>query len=176
MFQFAACVFLSYILVVAVTLVFFTLFYTDTTEVITIWSSFKITIFCFQGLSANWLLLYAVKNYHTNRNLAEIMDALQENVSNNIFVINNYAIFQLECCGVSSIAQGYRDWNMSYQFNCTTSNPQPEKCGVPFSCCRKSVISEAVCYCLKIWRCHYETKNVIIPRRISDLKIFTESE
>ncbi|CAO4385368.1 unnamed protein product [Caenorhabditis nigoni] len=109
---FAACVFLSYILVVALTLVFFTLFYTDTTE----------------GLSANWLLLYAVKNYHTNRNLAEIMDALQEN---------------LECCGVSSIAQGYRDWNMSYQFNCTTSNPQPEKCGVPFSCCRKSVISEA---------------------------------
>lgn len=53
-------------------------------------------------------------------------------------------VFQLECCGVSSIAQGYRDWNMSYQFNCTTSNPQPEKCGVPFSCCRKSVISEAV--------------------------------
>lgn len=35
---------------------------------------------------------------------------------------------------------------MSYQFNCTNSNPQPEKCGVPFSCCRKSVISEAVCF------------------------------
>ncbi|EPB75122.1 tetraspanin family protein [Ancylostoma ceylanicum] len=52
-------------------------------------------------------------------------------------------IGSLECCGVSSAAQGYRDWNLSYQFNCSTSNPQPEKCGVPFSCCRKSVISEA---------------------------------
>ncbi|CAI5455443.1 unnamed protein product [Caenorhabditis angaria] len=109
---FALCVFFSYILVVCSTFILFVLFYTDTTE----------------GLSAHSLLLYAIKNYHTNRNLAEIMDALQEN---------------LECCGVSSIAQGYRDWNMSYQFNCSKTNPQPEKCGVPFSCCRKSVISEA---------------------------------
>ncbi|CAD6185107.1 unnamed protein product [Caenorhabditis auriculariae] len=110
--SFALSVFFSYILVVVATFVLFILFYTDTTE----------------GLSAHSLLLYAIKNYHTNRNLAEIVDSLQEN---------------LQCCGVSSIAQGYRDWSMSYQFNCTTSNPQPEKCGVPFSCCRKSVISEA---------------------------------
>ncbi|CAB3411643.1 unnamed protein product [Caenorhabditis bovis] len=110
--SFALCVFLSYIFVVITTFLVFILFYNDTTE----------------GFSAHSLLFYAIKNYHSNRNVAEIMDSLQEN---------------LQCCGVSSIAQGYRDWNMSYQFNCTQSNPQPEKCGVPFSCCRKSVISEA---------------------------------
>ncbi|VDL70303.1 unnamed protein product [Nippostrongylus brasiliensis] len=109
---FAICVFFCYIAVVIVTFGLFVLFYSDTTD----------------GFSAHNVLLYAIRNYHTNRNLAEIVDSLQEN---------------LECCGVSSVAQGYRDWNLSYQFNCTASNPQPEKCGVPFSCCRKSVISEA---------------------------------
>ncbi|VDM54010.1 unnamed protein product [Angiostrongylus costaricensis] len=109
---FAICVFFCYLAIVLTTFGLFVLFYSDTTE----------------GLSAHGVLVYAIKNYHTNRNLAEIVDSLQEN---------------LECCGVSSAAQGYRDWNLSYQFNCTIANPQPEKCGVPFSCCRKSVISEA---------------------------------
>ncbi|VDO93296.1 unnamed protein product [Heligmosomoides polygyrus] len=109
---FAICVFFCYIVIVLMTFAVFVLFYSDATD----------------GFSAQSVLMYAIKNYHTNRNLAELIDSLQEN---------------LKCCGVSSIAQGYRDWNMSYQFNCSTSNPQPEKCGVPFSCCRKSVISEA---------------------------------
>ncbi|CAJ0609537.1 unnamed protein product [Cylicocyclus nassatus] len=109
---FAICVFFCYIVIVVATCVLFILFYSDTTE----------------GFSAQTVLMYAIRNYHTNRNIAEIVDSLQEN---------------LECCGVSSAAQGYRDWNLSYQYNCSTYNPQPEKCGVPFSCCRKSVISEA---------------------------------
>ncbi|VBB34208.1 unnamed protein product, partial [Acanthocheilonema viteae] len=49
----------------------------------------------------------------------------------------------LECCGVSSASQGYRDWQLSDQFICNPSNPYPEKCGVPFSCCKRSVVSEA---------------------------------
>jgi hypothetical protein len=47
----------------------------------------------------------------------------------------------LECCGASSAAQGYKDWELSDQFNCSTNNPYPERCGVPFSCCRRSLIS-----------------------------------
>ncbi|VDM13941.1 unnamed protein product, partial [Wuchereria bancrofti] len=39
--------------------------------------------------------------------------------------------------------QGYRDWQLSDQFNCNPANPYPEKCGVPFSCCKRSVVSEA---------------------------------
>ncbi|PAV91097.1 hypothetical protein WR25_02800 [Diploscapter pachys] len=106
--SFALCVFLCYILVVVATFLLFILFYADTSE----------------GISAYSLLIYAIKNYHTNRNLADIVDSMQEN---------------LQCCGVSSA----RDWNLSYTFNCTATNPQPEKCGVPYSCCKKSVISEA---------------------------------
>lgn len=52
--------------------------------------------------------------------------------------------FKLECCGTSSTSQGYRDWQLNEQFKCNQTNPFPERCGVPYSCCRKTVISEAV--------------------------------
>ncbi|MFH4975803.1 hypothetical protein AB6A40_002512 [Gnathostoma spinigerum] len=109
---FALSVFFCYILIVIGTFLVFILFYSDTTE----------------GLSAHSILLYSIKNYHTNRNLADFVDYIQE---------------QMECCGASSASQGYRDWQLSDQFNCSSYNPYPEKCGVPFSCCRRSVISEA---------------------------------
>uniref|UniRef100_A0AC34Q228 Tetraspanin n=1 Tax=Panagrolaimus sp. JU765 TaxID=591449 RepID=A0AC34Q228_9BILA len=109
---FAICVFFFYILLVVFTFLLFILFYSDTAE----------------GISAHSILLYSIKKYHTNRNLADFVDYLQE---------------QMECCGVSSMSQGFRDWQFSEQFNCNASNPYPERCGVPFSCCRKSVVSEA---------------------------------
>ncbi|KAM3726511.1 Tetraspanin-14 [Dirofilaria immitis] len=109
---FALSVFFCYIAIVVFTFLLFILFYSDTIE----------------GLSAHSILIYSVKNYHTNRNLADFVDYIQE---------------QLECCGVSSISQGYRDWQLSDQFNCNLTNPYPEKCGVPFSCCKRSVVSEA---------------------------------
>ncbi|VDN26792.1 unnamed protein product [Gongylonema pulchrum] len=110
--QFALSVFFCYIVIVIFTFLLFILFYSDTTE----------------GLSAHSILIYSIKNYHTNRNLADFVDYIQE---------------QLECCGVSSASQGYRDWQISNQFNCNATNPYPEKCGVPFSCCKRSVVSEA---------------------------------
>ncbi|CAG9530877.1 unnamed protein product, partial [Cercopithifilaria johnstoni] len=109
---FALSVFFCYIVIVIFTFLLFILFYSDTTE----------------GLSAHSILIYSVKNYHTNRNLADFVDYIQE---------------QLECCGVSSASQGYRDWQLADQFNCNPTNPYPEKCGVPFSCCKRSVVSEA---------------------------------
>uniref|UniRef100_A0A1I8A3V8 Tetraspanin n=1 Tax=Steinernema glaseri TaxID=37863 RepID=A0A1I8A3V8_9BILA len=109
---FALCVFFSYVVLVICTFVVFMLFYSDTTE----------------GLSAHSILLYSIKRYHTNRNLADFVDYIQE---------------QLECCGASSMSQGYRDWQLSEQFQCETTNPYPEKCGVPFSCCKRAVVSEA---------------------------------
>ncbi|CAJ0921498.1 unnamed protein product, partial [Mesorhabditis belari] len=109
---FAICVFFCYICIVVLTFGTFVLFFTDTSD----------------GVSAHSIMMQSVKKYHSNRNLADFVDYVQE---------------QMECCGVSSISAGYRDWALSPQFNCTPSNPYPEKCGVPFSCCRKSVISEA---------------------------------
>ncbi|KAI1725588.1 tetraspanin family domain-containing protein [Ditylenchus destructor] len=105
------CVFLAYIFLVISTFVLFMLFYSDTAE----------------GISAHSVLLYSIKNYHMNRNIAEFVDYLQE---------------EMECCGTSSTAQGFRDWQFNEQFTCNQTNPYPEKCGVPFSCCRKSVVSE----------------------------------
>ncbi|VDM50774.1 unnamed protein product [Toxocara canis] len=111
---FALSVFFCYIVVVVSTFFLFILFYSDTTE----------------GLSAHSILLYSIKKYHTNRNLADFVDYIQE---------------QLECCGASSVSQGYRDWQLSEQFNCSSVNPYPEKCGVPFSCCKRSVVSVVFC-------------------------------
>ncbi|CAI4225628.1 unnamed protein product [Auanema sp. JU1783] len=109
---FAISVFACYLLTIIFTFSTFVVFFTDSLG----------------AWSAQELMLFALKKYHSNRNLAEIVDAIQNN---------------LQCCGVSSIGQGYRDWGSNRVFNCSLSNPQPEKCGVPFSCCRKSVLTEA---------------------------------
>ncbi|CAJ0569253.1 unnamed protein product, partial [Mesorhabditis spiculigera] len=93
---FAICVFFCYICIVVLTFGVFVLFFTDSTE----------------GLSAHSIMMQSVKKYHSNRNLADFVDYIQE---------------QMECCGVSSISAGYRDWAMSPQFNCTPTNPYPEK-------------------------------------------------
>uniref|UniRef100_A0A914WLT0 Tetraspanin n=1 Tax=Plectus sambesii TaxID=2011161 RepID=A0A914WLT0_9BILA len=109
---FALTVFFCYIMLVVATFVIFILFYSDTTE----------------GLSAHNVLLLSIKRYHQNKNLADFIDYVQE---------------QLECCGATSASQGFKDWELSEQYNCSTHNPYPERCGVPFSCCKRSVISGA---------------------------------
>ncbi len=85
------------------------LFYTDTAE----------------GITAQSVFLHSIRKYHTNRNIADFVDYIQE---------------QLECCG-SAASAGYRDWQLSEQFSCNQTNLNPERCGVPFSCCRRSVVS-----------------------------------
>ncbi|VDM55315.1 unnamed protein product [Angiostrongylus costaricensis] len=99
---FAISVFFCSLVIVLTIFGLYVLFYSDTTE----------------GIPAHSVLVHAIKIYHTNRNLAKIVDSVQEN---------------LECCGISSAAQGYRDWNLSYQFNCAIANPQPEECAVALS-------------------------------------------
>ncbi|PAA50255.1 hypothetical protein BOX15_Mlig013466g1, partial [Macrostomum lignano] len=39
----------------------------------------------------------------------------------------------LACCGAAS----YKDWSENKYFACTSNNTSPERCGVPFSCCKK---------------------------------------
>lgn len=63
-FQFAISVFFCYIVIVISTFLLFVLFYSDAVE----------------GFSAHSILIYSVKNYHTNRNLADFVDYIQEQV------------------------------------------------------------------------------------------------
>uniref|UniRef100_A0A0N5C0H3 Tetraspanin n=1 Tax=Strongyloides papillosus TaxID=174720 RepID=A0A0N5C0H3_STREA len=104
---FSFAIFLSYLLTVIIAFLVFFTFYTHPDD----------------NISAQSIMLYAIKHYNNNRNVAEFVDYIQE---------------QFECCGASSISQGYKDWLMNEQFSCNASNPYPEKCSVPFSCCRKS--------------------------------------
>lgn len=106
---FAFCVFSSYILLVTITFILFMFFYSENTD----------------GISAHSVFIYSIKKYSENRNIADFIDYIQE---------------QLECCGVN--LSGYHDWQYSETYACKKSNPNPESCGVPFSCCRKSVLSE----------------------------------
>uniref|UniRef100_A0AC35U7R7 Tetraspanin n=1 Tax=Rhabditophanes sp. KR3021 TaxID=114890 RepID=A0AC35U7R7_9BILA len=104
---FSFTIFASYIIIVVFAFLVFFTFYTHPDD----------------NISAQSILLYAIKHYHTNKNVAEIVDYVQE---------------QFECCGATSVSQGYRDWLLNEQFVCNSTNPYPERCGVPFSCCRRS--------------------------------------
>jgi len=62
-----------------------------------------------------------IENYRDDPDFQSLIDWFQET---------------FECCGVG--IDGFRDWSKNAYFNCTTSNPSPERCGVPFSCCKRS--------------------------------------
>ncbi|XP_013418984.1 tetraspanin-33 isoform X1 [Lingula anatina] len=62
----------------------------------------------------------AVIRYRDDLDLQNIIDWIQKN---------------FQCCGVG--AESYKVWNLNPYFNCTDSNPSPEACGVPYSCCVK---------------------------------------
>lgn len=60
-----------------------------------------------------------VTKYRYDPNLTDIIDVMQKG---------------FKCCGVSD--KGYKDWSQNVYFNCSSTSPSLERCGVPSSCCR----------------------------------------
>lgn len=62
-----------------------------------------------------------VMRYREDTNLQNLIDSMHTG---------------LKCCGISD--KGYKDWSQNIYFNCSATNPSPERCGVPYSCCRNA--------------------------------------
>lgn len=63
------------------------------------------------------LLQKTIPKYRDDEDFQSVMDWTQET---------------MKCCGVTN----YEDWEGNIYFNCTaTSEANPERCGVPYSCC-----------------------------------------
>lgn len=69
-----------------------------------------------QSKFAGVLTEVTIRDYRDNADFQDLIDAFQTGLS---------------CCGVNS----YDDWDANIYFNCTGPTTNPERCGVPFSCC-----------------------------------------
>uniref|UniRef100_A0A0B7A9D2 Tetraspanin n=1 Tax=Arion vulgaris TaxID=1028688 RepID=A0A0B7A9D2_9EUPU len=64
----------------------------------------------------------AIIRYRDDPDMQHLIDSLQSD---------------LNCCGVSDNDQGFMDWNENIYFNCSNDNQSPERCFVPYSCCKR---------------------------------------
>jgi len=141
--QFALCVFLAYLLLVVCTCLLFLLVkkqsfcFAFLLNVIMILSLFLSQFYSDAtgidptkgAISAQSVLLYSIGRYNANKNVADFIDYLQEQVQNHqtkqsILESTKVAFsLQMECCGSTS----FRDWHLSEQFSCNATNPYPER-------------------------------------------------
>ncbi|KRX88366.1 Tetraspanin-33 [Trichinella pseudospiralis] len=72
----------------------------------------------FLRLAKEKLSVKLIQRYFDDPDLQDIIDFIQK---------------KFKCCGLSD--KGFHDWSKNMYFNCTTSNVDPRRCGVPYSCC-----------------------------------------
>ncbi|KRX28352.1 Tetraspanin-5 [Trichinella nelsoni] len=72
----------------------------------------------FLHLAKEKLSAKLIQRYFDDPDLQDIIDFMQT---------------KFKCCGLSD--KGFHDWSKNMYFNCTPSNADPRRCGVPYSCC-----------------------------------------
>ncbi|KRZ60142.1 Tetraspanin-5 [Trichinella nativa] len=72
----------------------------------------------FLHLAKEKLSVKLIQRYFDDPDLQDIIDFMQK---------------KFKCCGLSD--KGFHDWSKNMYFNCTPSNADPRRCGVPYSCC-----------------------------------------
>ncbi|GAB1604468.1 tetraspanin-33 [Argonauta hians] len=103
--------------------------------------SMVIVLLCEIALSSFFFIIYlkpgVITEIKMEKFLKEIVKTYRENLDQQNFIDDLQQ--KLECCGMNNDPNlGYKDWNSNAYFSCTTNNPSPEKCSVPFSCCKKT--------------------------------------
>ncbi|BFY97861.1 hypothetical protein BsWGS_00901 [Bradybaena similaris] len=81
----------------------------------------------------------AIARYRDDPDFQHLIDSLQT---------------ELGCCGVGDSDVGFLDWNKNVYFNCSQDNESPERCSVPYSCCKR-IAGEKLNY-----RCGSETLQI----------------
>ena len=96
---------------------------------------FSLAVFVFvfadysRPLLESMLAEQAVVDYRSSSDVETLMDYLQTT---------------FHCCGLRD--DGFQDWTRNVYFNCSDANPSPERCGVPWSCCRNHTgVTNALC-------------------------------
>lgn len=64
--------------------------------------------------------------------------------SSDVTAVVDFIQLTVGCCGVRD--NGFMDWGRSSDFNCSEVNPSPQRCGVPWSCCRNNTgVDDVLC-------------------------------
>ncbi|XP_037080748.1 tetraspanin-33-like [Pollicipes pollicipes] len=108
-------------------------FYITLIVLLTLKLSGAVFLFVFADFSRplleNMLADQAVADYRVSSDVETLMDYLQAGFG---------------CCGLRD--DGFQEWSRSVYFNCSEANPSPERCGVPWSCCRNGTgLQNALC-------------------------------
>ncbi|KFD47796.1 hypothetical protein M514_11346 [Trichuris suis] len=76
----------------------------------------------FLGVARNKLSIKLIERYFEDPDLKDMIDFMQK---------------EFKCCGMS--AKSFHDWGKNMYFECSVRNVDPQRCGVPHSCCLPSL-------------------------------------
>ncbi|XP_022094336.1 tetraspanin-33-like [Acanthaster planci] len=97
---------------------------------------FMLLIFILEVVAGILAFVYSGNFYNTVDEIIERSIA-RYRIDGDLTNFIDFSQRTLGCCGGDGGSSGrsYSDWSLNRYFNCTPTNPSPERCGVPYSCC-----------------------------------------